>query len=215
MRRMAAHATFAKRLMLKHERPPLRRVTLEAGFVLAQQGHSPALARLGHACSASFDRISFVRIMTIGATDLVLEDRMMVRHVEFRPDLQVALEARLRRPARIDDGAGRAAALNMKAARPMAGFAANILRSVPDCLETRVGGRVKIARNDFVTGLAVLRTDKLGTRNTGRGNDCVIAFEATARKKDDSKCSSDADHPPEPFISVVNPSSQSRVRHAP
>jgi hypothetical protein len=113
MRRMAGHATFAERFVLENEWASLRGVTLETGFVLAQQGHPAAFERLRQACSAPFDGVSFVRVMTVGATHFPFQDRMVMRQIEFRPDLQMALETGGRRFSRINDLGALAAALDV------------------------------------------------------------------------------------------------------
>lgn len=41
--------------MLEYERASLRRVTLETGFVLAQQRNAAAFERLGQTSAATFD----------------------------------------------------------------------------------------------------------------------------------------------------------------
>lgn len=113
MGRMAGHTSFAHSLVLEHKRTSLRGVTLETGFVLAQQGHTAAFERLWKVRSAPFDRVSFVRVMTIGATHFPFQHRMVMRQIEFRPYLQMALETGGRRSSRIDDRARSAAALDV------------------------------------------------------------------------------------------------------
>jgi hypothetical protein len=124
---MAAHATFAQRFVLKHKWAALRGVTLETGFVLAQQAHAASLERLWKIRSAPFDRVSLVRVVAIGTTHFPLEHRMVMRQFEFRPHLHMALETSLRRLARVDDCVRRAAALDVKTSRSMTRFAANVL----------------------------------------------------------------------------------------
>ena len=46
MGRMAGHTSFAQRLVLEYKGTSLGRVALEAGFVLAQQGHAATFKRL-------------------------------------------------------------------------------------------------------------------------------------------------------------------------
>src|SRR5438552_4009493 len=125
---MAAHAPFPERFVLENKRSALRGVTLETGFVLAEQCSAAALERLRKIRPAAFDRVAFVRIMAIGATDFPLEHRMMMRQIEFRLHLQVALETSRRRLARINDGPRRATAFHVQTSRPVTRFAANVLR---------------------------------------------------------------------------------------
>src|SRR5947207_15446872 len=94
--------------MLEDKRTALRGVTLEAGLVLAEQRDAAALERLRKIRPAAFDRVPFVRVMAIGAAYFPLEHRMMMRQIEFRLHLQMALETSRRRLARINDGPRRA-----------------------------------------------------------------------------------------------------------
>ena len=181
---MAAHATLSERFVLENKRSALRSVTLEAGFVLAEQGGSAALERLGKIRSAAFDRVPFVRIMAIGATDFPLEHRMMMRQIEFRLHLQVALETSRRRLARINDGPRRATAFHVQTSRPVTRFAANVLRIGAFRFQARVRRRRETFRDRFMARCAFFRADKLRARNTGRRHDRAARFEVAAGKKD-------------------------------
>ena len=128
MRRMATHASFAQRLVLEHKRTSLRSVTLETGFVLAQQGHASTFETLRKVGAAPFDRVSFVRVMAIGTTHFPLEHRMVMRQFEFRPHLHMALETSLRRFSWINNRAALAATLDVKTPRSMTRLAAHVLR---------------------------------------------------------------------------------------
>jgi len=119
MGRMAGHTPFTERLVLEDKRTPLRRVTLEAGFVLAQQSHAATLERLWKVSPTPFDRVSLVRIMAIGTTHFPFEHRVVMRKLEFCAHFQMTLETSLRRPARVDDRAGRAATCDVETSRPM------------------------------------------------------------------------------------------------
>jgi hypothetical protein len=125
---MATHASFAQRFVFEHKGASLRRVTLKASFVLAQQAHAATLERLWKVRSAPFDRVSFVHVMAIGATDFALEHRMVMRQFEFRAHLHMALETSLRRFSWINNCAALAATLDVKTSRSMTRLAANILR---------------------------------------------------------------------------------------
>jgi len=95
---MACGATFAHRLMLKHEWPLLCRVALGAHFVRRHEFRS-----------ATFNHGVFVRIVAIDATYLAFENRMMRRQIELPLLVQMTLETGLRRFARVNDGVGAAA----------------------------------------------------------------------------------------------------------
>ena len=113
MRRMAAHTTFAQRFMLEHKWAALRGVTLETGFILAQEAHAAAFEILHKIRAAAFDRVAFVRVMAIGATDFALQHRMVMRQLECRAHLRMALETGGGRFSRINDRAALAAALDV------------------------------------------------------------------------------------------------------
>lgn len=93
---MTTDATFTQRFMLKHEWSSLRDVALEARFVLPEEQSSTALDLLRKAGPAAFDCASGVRVVTIGATHLAFQHRVVMWHFESCPDFQVALEAGVR-----------------------------------------------------------------------------------------------------------------------
>ncbi len=154
MRRVATYATFTQGLVLENERTGLGNVTLEARFIFPEQQSSAAFDLLGKTCAAAFDRAAGVRVVAIGATHLAFEHRMMVRHLKSCPDFEVALEASVRRPPRIDNLALIAAAGNVQTSRSMARFASHLLGVVARCFQTRMGRRSKVFGNRFVTSLA-------------------------------------------------------------
>ena len=96
VRRVAAHATFFQRFMLKHEWSRLRDMALETSFVLAEQQSSAAFNLLRKTRSAPFDRSADVRVVAVGATHFAFQHRMVMRHFESGPHFQVALEAGVR-----------------------------------------------------------------------------------------------------------------------
>ena len=113
MRRVTAYTTFPQRFVLEHKGATLRGVTLVTGFVLAQHSHAAALDLLQSIRATAFDRVSLVHIMTIGATDFALQNRMVMGQLEGRAHLRMALEAGGRRFVRINNRARRAAALDV------------------------------------------------------------------------------------------------------
>lgn len=116
---MTAHATFAQRFVLEDKWTSLRRVTLEACFVLTEQADAAALERLRKIRSAPFDRVSLVRVVAIGTTHFPFQHRMVMRQIEFRPYFQVTLETGGRRFLRINNRARSAAALDVQTSRSM------------------------------------------------------------------------------------------------
>ena len=107
--RVAAGAAFAEGFVLEDERTALGRMAFEAGFVRGRHGSPAALH-----CP------SFVGVMAVAAADLALLQGMMMGRVEGAALVEMALVAGLGGLARIDDGAGRAAGLDMDAGRAVA-----------------------------------------------------------------------------------------------
>ena len=99
---MADHTSFTQRLVFKHERAALSCVALEASLILTEQSGAATLEVLGHG-GAPFDRVSFMRVMTISAAHFPFQHRVMIRQFECRAHFQVALEACVRRFARVHD----------------------------------------------------------------------------------------------------------------
>ena len=92
--------------------------------------------------------------MAIGATDLALEDRMMMWQLESRAHFGVALETSGRRSSWIDDLIALAAALHVKAARPVTRFTAHVLGVVAFGFKSAVRRGSKIFRDRFMAGRA-------------------------------------------------------------
>jgi hypothetical protein len=173
MWRMAAYASFANCFMFENKRPPLRGVTLEAGFIMSEEGRGAASNGLRQIGSAAFDGVAFVWVMAISAADFSFEHWMMMGQLERGPDFRVTLETSRRRPARIDDLVPLATALDVETSRAVARFAPHVLRVVALRFQARVGGSRETVRDRFVTGSALCRADKFSARNTGRRQDRV------------------------------------------
>ena len=181
---MTAHAPFAHRFVLKDKRAALRGMTLETSLVVAEQGGAAALEALRQIRAAAFDGIAFVRVVAIRAADFAFEHRMMMRQLEFRADLHVALKTRGRRFSRIDNRAFLAAALDVEAARSVTRFAADVFGVVALRLQARMRRGRETFGDRFVAGRAFFRADKLGARNARRSEDGAARFEVAAGKKD-------------------------------
>jgi len=73
---------------------------------------------------AGFHNVHAVRVMALDAVHLALDDRVVLRQVEFRVGIQVALKGRRRGPCGIDDEfAASAAYHDVFAGGAVAGFA--------------------------------------------------------------------------------------------
>ena len=76
---MTNGASLAHRLVLIYKRAALLRMTLEAGFVSAEEGKSAGFKPLLNICWGTLGRDPFVRFMAIAATHLAFKHRMMMR----------------------------------------------------------------------------------------------------------------------------------------
>ena len=79
---MASGATLTHCFVLIDKWPALLRVTLEAGFVSAQESKAAGSELLLNICRGTLGRDPFVRFMAIAAAHLAFKDRMMVRQLE-------------------------------------------------------------------------------------------------------------------------------------
>ena len=163
VRLVTRRAAFTQRLVLINERPELHRMALAAGFVFGKQGSPSRLHRR-----------SLVRVVTVRATYLAFEHRMMVRQVELSALVQMTLKAGFRRFARVDDGVARTTRLIVNAAGTVAGLAAGVLGVVPRRLQPGVSGGFEIARDGFVALRTGLRTDEFGAGNVRRRHHSAI-----------------------------------------
>ena len=115
VRAMARGATFAQGFVLEDEWPALFAVTLRALFVQARHGEA----------AGGFHDVVPVRVVALHAIHVAFNDRMMLRQVEFRMDIDVALKTRPWVLAGIhDEPAAAAADAHVFAGWAVAGFAA-------------------------------------------------------------------------------------------
>ncbi len=175
VRRMADGATLPQRLVLIHKWAALLRVTLEAGFVSAQECKAAGFELLLNIRRRAFDRDAFVHLMTIRAAHFAFQHRMMMRQCERCANFQVTLETGFWRLSWIDNRAGAAARLYMQTPWPVARFAAHVRDLLWSsaafcltafsaaltydylfCLQSRVSGCSEIAHDFFVAGRAFL-----------------------------------------------------------
>jgi hypothetical protein len=74
----------------------LLRVTLEAGFVSAQERQAAGFELLLNICRRAFDRDPLVYLMTIRAAHFAFEHGMVMRQCERCANFEVTLETSLR-----------------------------------------------------------------------------------------------------------------------
>src|SRR5215211_769222 len=135
---MTDSASLAHRLVLINKRAALLGVTLEAGFVSAQKSKAAGFERLLNIRRRPFGRDPFVRLMTIAATHLALEHRMVMRQCERCAHFQVTLETSVRRLARINDRARSTASFDVQTPGPVARLATHVICVFPFRPQTRV-----------------------------------------------------------------------------
>ena len=153
---MASGATLTHCLVLIDKWPALLRVTLEAGFVSAQESKAAASELLLNICRGALDCDPFVGFVAITAAHLAFQHRMMMRQLERRANFQVTLETSVRRLSRIDDRARSPASFDVQTPGPVAGLTAHVLCIFPFRLQSRVSGCPEVAHDLFVTGRAFL-----------------------------------------------------------
>ena len=148
---------------------------------------------------------------------------MVVRQFERRANFQVTLETSFRRLTGIYDRVRRAAALDVQTARPVTRLAAHVYGLLYSCalcltafsglvynfrscsLQSRVGGRPKVAHDLFMAGFAFLRADELGARNARRRENGSAGGAAGKQNDGERDCAPDA---PQKFLALtVDPSS--------
>ena len=78
VRCVADRAPLPYRLVLIHKRAALLRMTLEAGFVFAQERQAAGSERLLNICRRTLGRDPFVRLMAIAAAHLALKHWMVM-----------------------------------------------------------------------------------------------------------------------------------------
>jgi len=153
---MADHAPLTHRFVLIDKWAALLCVTLEAGFVSSQKGKAAGSELLLNIRRRALGRDAFVRLMTIATAHLAFEDRMMMRQLECRANVQVTLETGVRRLSRIDDRARSAASLDVQTPGPVARLATRVLCVFPFRLQSRVSGCPKVPDDLFVACCAFL-----------------------------------------------------------
>jgi hypothetical protein len=156
---MAGRAAFAYGLVLENKRPALGGMTLTASLGFDGQG-----------CAAAFNCLAFVGIVTIGARDFALENRMVVGEIELAAFIEMTVETNFGRFPGINDGVAGAARLVMDAARSMARFTADLQRIGTLGLQARVCGCREIAGNIAVAFLTALGANERGVWDC-RGRD--------------------------------------------
>jgi hypothetical protein len=136
--------------VLINERAALLCVTLEAGFVSAQESKAAGPELLLNVCRGALGRDPFVRFMAIAAAHLALGHRMMMRQLKRCANFQVTLETSVRRLSRINDRARSAASFDVQTPRSVTRLATHVLCIFPFRLQSGVSGCTEVAHDLFV-----------------------------------------------------------------
>jgi len=164
VRVVAGDAALAHRLMFKDEWPCLLAMTRRTTVVDARHRQS----------GGGLERVRAMRIVALHAVHLDLDDRMMLGQAKFRVSLEMALEARFRILARIDNKAPSAAGFHMLAARAVAGFTASLTGHLQILrMKARVWTGGKTTGNVRVTLGARLVADEVRSFNLRRLAHCA------------------------------------------
>ena len=123
--------------------------------------------------------------MAVRTIHPAFQNRMMVRQLELRANLEMACETGLRRFAGIDNRMGCPAALGVNTAGAMTRLATHVLGVRSRRFQTGVRGGAEIAHDLFVAFATFFCADKFRTRNAGRRHD--RAGGRAAGKQDDSQ----------------------------
>jgi len=150
--------------VLEHERSKLLNVALGADFILRHQFRPAAL-----------DHGTLMRVMAISATNFAFENGVMRRQIELGLLVQMALETGFGRLARIDDGASRAAGINVLAARTVTRFAPDVLGVVARCLQMIMAGAAESFVGVFMALFARFRTDVRCAGNLRRNHHRLVS----------------------------------------
>lgn len=154
---MAGGAAFAHGVMFENKGAFLSRVAFGAGFCFVFQTRSVA-----------FDGVALVRIVTLGAAHLAGHDGVTVGEAELAALVEMALETRFGRLARVDDRAFAAASGDVLAARTVTAFTAEAFGVFALNHELGVRGAVEVLGGFFVALSAFFFADEGGTRNVRR-----------------------------------------------
>lgn len=139
VRVMANRAAFPQRFMLEDKSPRLFAVTLAAAFIPPRHGQPPR----------RLEDVAAMRIVALRAIHSALQDRMMLRQIEFGLRLKVTLHAGGRVLSRVDDESPSAApSLDVFAAGSMTGFTTGLARQLGSFeVNARVGACRKPTRD--------------------------------------------------------------------
>jgi len=182
---MADRAAFAHGLVLEDKRAGLVAMALRAALILPGHGQ-PAFW---------FQNITSVRVVTLHATHMPLNDGVMLRQIEFTLDVQMTLETGRRIGARVDDEFRVTAGFDVFAAGTVAGFATGfadhrrVLKMNPG-----MGAGGKLPDNFGMAVHAGLVTDIMGAWNFQRHHYCRRRGGTGIQKRNDhTRCPQNRD----------------------
>ena len=180
---MTSHTALSYGFVLEDIRTALSGVTLDTGRIGTDELRA-----------MSEDGISAMRLVAIRTAHFSREQWMAVRKVEFTALIQMTLEATFRRLTRIDDRACGAAALDVRAARTMAGLTTDILRVCRGHTQTSMRCVVKTARDSGVALRAFSTADKFSACDLRRRHHGAIRDNAR-HQQENPKAQADRNNP--------------------
>ena len=180
VRFVAGQAAFAGGLVFKDEWTALRGVAFETSFVVVQDG-SPSRKH----------RWAFVRLMTVAAGNLALENRVVRSETELGPLVEMALEAGLGRFAWIHDRVGRPARLLVNAPWSVAAFATNGNPIASLRLQTGMRRGVKFRHFLLMAFGAIVHADERGSGNLRRDHRRPLGAQAGGQEDRGNACQQD------------------------
>ena len=194
---MANSAALPHRLVFKHDRTRLLPVALGAGLILARHGQT----------AGGLENIGPVRVVTLGATDPILHDRMMLGQVELGMNILMTLEAGAWVLARIDDELAAATGADVFTAGAVARFATRPARQAGifdmDAAVNAAGKRLELGRVAILAGVV---PDEPGPRHPGRQQGG--AGKLGARNDQESQAAQQAGQPSSGKSETRNPKSE-------
>ncbi len=191
-----------------NKRAALLCVTLETGFVSAQESKTAGFEGLLNIRAAAFDRDALVHLVTIGAAHFAFRHRMMMRQRKRRANFQVTLETGFRRLSWIDNRTSSTAGFDVQTPWPvtiLASHVRDLLLSFAALftafsaalgynylfrLQSSVGGCSEVAHDLLVAGGAFFRADEFRARDAGWRKNCSIRRAAGKQNYGQRHCSS-------------------------
>jgi len=181
VRLVTSRAAFAQSFVLKDHRSGLLAMALRATFIQRREASRRPDAK--RRAVRGLENIPAMRIVALDAIHSPFKDGVMLGQFELRVDIEVAVKARLRFTAGIDDKPSPTARLHVQTPRTVTGFATGVLpvrRSFE--LQPRVGIGRERARKVRMALRTRLVADKSRSVDFRRCN-CALRKRGTGSQK--------------------------------